>query len=123
MVAGKTGTAQVIRMGKNRVHNEDMAYLQRDHGWFVGFAPAENPEIAVAVVNEHGGEGASASEPTVMKVIEGYFKLKAEDQAARAPTPPPPPQDAPQVSPPAHPSHPKHPAGLAPKAQLAAEHP
>ena len=90
MVAGKTGTAQVVRMGKNRVHNEDMAYLQRDHGWFVGFAPAENPEIAVAVVNEHGGEGASASEPTVMKVIEGYFKLKAEDQAVRAPTPPGP---------------------------------
>ncbi|MGB4187104.1 MAG: penicillin-binding transpeptidase domain-containing protein, partial [Limnochordia bacterium] len=46
-VAGKTGTAE-------NAHG-------RDHAWFIGFAPAENPRIAVAVLVEHGGYGGGSA--------------------------------------------------------------
>lgn len=88
-VAGKTGTAQVIRMGKVRVKTNDMSYWEKDHGWFVAFAPAQKPEIAVAVLAEHGGHGGSSASPTAMAVIEAYFRFKKQDEAdRRMPGPP-----------------------------------
>lgn len=86
-VAGKTGTAQVVRIGKVRLKTEQMDYFQRHHAWFASFAPAENPEIAVVVLNEHGGGGGTAAAPTAMVVIQKYFELKAQD--AGQPWPPP----------------------------------
>ncbi|MBI3753001.1 MAG: penicillin-binding protein 2 [Deltaproteobacteria bacterium] len=75
-VAGKTGTAQVVRLKENlpRKKPKDFPYEQRDHAWFVGFAPAENPEIAVAVIVEHGGFGAEAAIPVAREVIQAYLK-------------------------------------------------
>ena len=80
-VGGKTGTAQVVTMEKfKEVDEEDVAYKHRDHAWFTSFAPAENPEIAVTVLVEHGGHGGSAAAPVAKKVLEKYFAKKNELQ-------------------------------------------
>lgn len=78
-VAGKTGTAQVIRLKENtpRKKPKDTPYEQRDHAWFVGYAPAENPQIAVAVIVEHGGFGSEAAAPVAREVIRAYLKKSA----------------------------------------------
>ncbi len=55
VVAGKTGTAQVARLGAVRLKAEQMSYFERDHAWFAAFAPAEHAELVVVVLNEHGG--------------------------------------------------------------------
>ncbi|HWP60161.1 MAG TPA: penicillin-binding protein 2 [Candidatus Acidoferrales bacterium] len=81
-IAGKTGTAQVAEMRGNIVKSEHLPYMLRDHAWFVAYAPAEKPEIAVAVLVEHGGHGGSAAAPVAKEVIEKYFSLKAEPQPA-----------------------------------------
>ncbi len=76
-VAGKTGTAQVVTMKKYKeVDEEDVKYKHRDHAWFTSFAPAENPEIAVTVLVEHGGHGGSAAAPVAKKILERYFAKK-----------------------------------------------
>jgi len=49
---------------------------ERDHAWFVGYAPAGNPQICVATLIEHGGHGASVAAPVVQKVILSYLKGK-----------------------------------------------
>jgi penicillin-binding protein 2 len=75
-VAGKTGTAQVVRMEKNfrKGDTDRMAVQYRDHAWFVAYAPFENPTISVAVLVEHGGHGGSAAAPIAKKVIETYLR-------------------------------------------------
>jgi len=75
-IAGKTGTAQVAEMRGAYVKSEQLSYLLRDHAWFVAYAPAENPVIAVAALVEHGGHGATAAAPMAKKVIEKYFFLQ-----------------------------------------------
>ena len=83
-VAGKTGTAQVVTMEKfKEVAEEDVAYKHRDHAWFTSFAPAENPEIAVTVLVEHGGHGGSAAAPIAKKILERYFAKKTEEGNAQ----------------------------------------
>ena len=78
-VAGKTGTAQVVRLEKfKEVDEEDVAYKHRDHAWFTSFAPAVNPEIVVTVLVEHGGHGGSAAAPVAKKILEKYFSKKKE---------------------------------------------
>ena len=81
-IAGKTGTAQVIALGKTRLKKEAMTYWQRDHAWFASFAPAEDPEIAVIVLNEHGGHGGLDAAPTASAITKKYFELKREDANA-----------------------------------------
>ena len=62
-IAGKTGTAQVKSIAQDKRYNEAaLSSRQWDHGLFVGFAPAENPEIAIAVVWENGKHGGSAAQ-------------------------------------------------------------
>jgi penicillin-binding protein 2 len=80
-VAGKTGTAQVVRIGAKRVKKEEMGFFERDHAWYAAYAPVEDPQIAVVVLNEHGGHGGSDAAPAGMKVIERYFELLEEDRA------------------------------------------
>jgi penicillin-binding protein 2 len=81
--AGKTGTAQVVKMGK-RVRAESVPYFERDHAWFAAFAPVEDPEIVVIVLNEHSGFGATNAAPTAMAVVKKWMELKAQDAADRA---------------------------------------
>lgn len=78
-IAGKTGTAQVAEMRGKYLKSEQLAYAVRDHAWFVSYAPAEEPEIAVVVLVEHGGHGGSAAAPLAKKVIEKYLSLKSQD--------------------------------------------
>jgi len=76
-VAGKTGTAQVVRLKQYRhLKEKDIPYKYRDHAWFTCFAPAENPEIAVTVLVEHGLHGGSGAAPVARAVLEAYFKKK-----------------------------------------------
>lgn len=75
-VADKTGTAQVVAMKEDR--KTPAGYRFQDHALFVAFAPADKPEIAVAVVVEHGGHGGSTAAPVARKVIDAYFQGKAE---------------------------------------------
>jgi penicillin-binding protein 2 len=76
-VAGKTGTAQV----HGRRGGEPWpAYDANDHAWFVGFAPAGRPRIAVAVLVEHGGHGGEVAAPVAMEIVHGYFETVAPDQ-------------------------------------------
>ena len=72
-VCGKTGTAQVISMPEDEKEEDEIPYQFRDHALFVCFAPLDNPEIAVAVVVEHGGHGGSAAAPIARTVVEWYF--------------------------------------------------
>ncbi len=71
VVAGKTGTAQVIAQ---KVAGRRLSEATRDHAWFVAYAPVEHPKIGVAVLVEHGGHGGSAAAPIAKKVIEEYLK-------------------------------------------------
>jgi penicillin-binding protein 2 len=77
-VAGKTGTAQVVALKHTEgLEDDEIAFELRDHAWFVGFAPAEAPEIVVAALSEHGGHGGSAAGPIVQKVLARYFEKRA----------------------------------------------
>ncbi|MDA8429362.1 MAG: penicillin-binding protein 2 [Geobacteraceae bacterium] len=73
LVAGKTGTSQVVKM---RDSKRSTPYQYRDHALFVAFAPYDKPEIAVAVVVEHGEHGGSAAGPIVRRVLQAYFDSK-----------------------------------------------
>jgi penicillin-binding protein 2 len=70
-VAGKTGTAQVGRL--NRQQGEGGWDPERDHAWFAGYAPAQEPKIAFVVLVEHGGHGGKVAAPVAMAIVRGYF--------------------------------------------------
>lgn len=75
--AGKTGTAQVV--GRRGAREADTSrYEHRDHALFVAYAPAHAPEIAVAVIVEHGGHGGSAAAPVAKAMFEAYFGIERE---------------------------------------------
>lgn len=74
-IAGKTGTAQVRGIKQNAKYNEETTELKyRDHALFIAFAPANDPQIAVAVIAENGGHGGSVAAPIAAKVIKQYLK-------------------------------------------------
>jgi penicillin-binding protein 2 len=72
-VAGKTGSSQVVKL---RDSKQATPYQYRDHALFVAFAPYEKPEIAVAVVVEHGEHGGSAAGPIVGRMLRAWFDDK-----------------------------------------------
>lgn len=78
-VAGKTGTSQVVKL---RDSKNGTPYQFRDHALFVAFAPYDKPEIAVAVVVEHGEHGGSAAAPIVSKILRAYFDGKKPPRKA-----------------------------------------
>lgn len=83
--AGKTGTAQVVRRKSDEeeeLEKEDdvVPYQYRDHALFVSYAPADNPQIAVAVVVEHGEHGSSTAAPIAKAVYEAYFAEKTNNK-------------------------------------------
>ncbi len=84
-VAGKTGTAQVIGQARRRRNEKDMPFKFRDHAWFVAYAPAERPELAVAVLVEHGGHGGSVAAPIARKVFERWFQIQSPRPLIRSP--------------------------------------
>lgn len=72
-VAGKTGTSQVVKL---RDSKGNVPYQYRDHALFVAFAPYDKPEVAVAVVVEHGEHGGSAAAPIAGSILRAYFEGK-----------------------------------------------
>ena len=74
-IAGKTGTAQVVRLREdNSRATKEIKYKFRDHAWFVAYAPVEEPEIAIAIYVEHGGSGGSVAAPIAKIAIEQYIR-------------------------------------------------
>jgi penicillin-binding protein 2 len=79
-MAGKTGTAQVFRLGE-RGHQSN--WTLRDHALFIAFAPADKPRYAIGCIIEHGGFGASAAAPIVRDTMTYFFdRQKAWDTLA-----------------------------------------
>ena len=73
-IAGKTGTAQVIAMKQGEKYDEKAVdERHRDHAWFIAFAPAEEPRIALVVLAENGGHGGSTAAPIARKVMDYYL--------------------------------------------------
>jgi len=72
-MAGKTGTAQVVSRKGRSEEVSSAWYLDRSHGWFAGFAPAEDPQVAIAVLVEHGGSGGASAAPIAMSVMQQYL--------------------------------------------------
>ena len=74
-VAGKTGTAQVVRLeATEHLEDHDIPVRYRDHAWFGAFAPVDKPEIAVAVFLEHGLHASTAAAPMAAEILGTYFK-------------------------------------------------
>ena len=72
--AGKTGTAQVFSLGEEEEYDaEQLARRLHDHALFIAFAPAEQPQIAIAVIAEHGGGGGSVAAPIGRQVLDAYL--------------------------------------------------
>ena len=70
---GKTGTAQVYSLKGEKYKESRVVQQLRDHAWFIAFAPAEKPTIALAVLVENGGFGAAAAAPIAREVIDYYL--------------------------------------------------
>jgi len=85
-IAGKTGTAQVFSMKKkDRERDEPLDYNLRDHAWFICYAPAENPVIAISVIIEHGEHGSTTAAPVAGNLVRAYLEQKGVIQAQTHP--------------------------------------
>lgn len=75
-MAGKTGTSQVRSFSANKIYDlcELNPYESRHHGLFVGYAPADNPKIAMAIIIEHACHGSTAAAPIASKIADKYFE-------------------------------------------------
>ena len=83
MVAGKTGTAQVVKEAQGkRTEEKALPSQYRDHGWFMAFAPVDHPKIAIACIIEHSGHGGSTAAPVVKQVLQKYFEMNPPQGAA-----------------------------------------
>ena len=78
-IAGKTGTAQVFTVAQDEEYDEETLEKKlRDHALFIAYAPADDPQIAVAVVVENGGHGGSVAAPIARQIMDAYL-LPAEE--------------------------------------------
>lgn len=75
-MAGKTGTVQLAGISQSEIYNkcESLPEIKRYHGWFVGFAPYDKPEIVVAVIAEHSCHGSSGAAPLVRDIVKAYYE-------------------------------------------------
>ena len=79
-VAGKTGTAQVVKILRNEkkgLSKDELLRRHRDHAWFMGYAPYDDPKIAIAVFVEHGGHGGSSAGPVAAAIIKAMAAKQA----------------------------------------------
>jgi penicillin-binding protein 2 len=72
-IAGKTGTAQVVGLGKDVGKN-------KDHSWFVTYAPAYKPEIAMVALIENSGFGSMHAAPAIRKVYDVYYRKTRHEE-------------------------------------------
>jgi penicillin-binding protein 2 len=74
-IAGKTGTAQVFGLDEDEEYDaENLIRKLRDHALFIAFAPVDDPQIAVAVIVEHGGGGGSVAAPIARAIMDAYLQ-------------------------------------------------
>jgi penicillin-binding protein 2 len=83
-MCGKTGSVQVVGQ-KDTKKESSLPYERRDHAWFVGFAPKDDPTIVVVVFVEHGEHGASAAAPLARDLVAAYFGLPIPNASPQAP--------------------------------------
>lgn len=90
-LAGKTGTAQVRRITLEErrgeggvIDNAELPWRSRDHALFVGYAPADDPKVAVSVVVQHGGGGSSVAAPLARRFMDKALELIANPGGERA---------------------------------------
>ncbi|MBQ8482263.1 MAG: penicillin-binding protein 2 [Alphaproteobacteria bacterium] len=79
-MGGKTGTTQVRRISLRErktgiIRDENLPWRLRNHAWFMGYAPADNPRYAVAVIVEHGSSGSGVAAPIAGKILQEAIKL------------------------------------------------
>jgi penicillin-binding protein 2 len=80
-VCGKTGTAQVVgRKDDEEPDEKNRAYHLKPHAWFVAYAPSNDPQIAVAVIVEHGEAGSRGAAPLARELIATYFKADGDSE-------------------------------------------
>jgi penicillin-binding protein 2 len=74
-MAGKTGTVQLAGISEKDIYKkcENLEEIKRYHGWFVGFAPYDQPEIVVAVIAEHSCHGSSGAAPLARDIVKAYY--------------------------------------------------
>ena len=88
---GKTGTAQVVTVKQTEsTKHKDSDERKREHAWFIAFAPVDDPKIAIAVLVENAGFGASNAAPIARKVLDAYLlgeEATAPDAHKPAPSP------------------------------------
>lgn len=76
-MAGKSGTAQVVEIKQGEEYDEEqLEEFKRKHAWFMAFAPADEPTIALAVLVENGGGGSSVAAPIARQVLDAYLLPK-----------------------------------------------
>jgi len=99
VAAGKTRTAQVYTVAQNSKYNaKTVSEKMRDHAWFIAFAPADNPRIALAVLVENSGFGSQNAAPVARKVIDTYL-LDKDGNVKPSVAPPPEPIETPAPKP------------------------
>lgn len=85
-IAGKSGTAQVFSLAKDQEYDaEELAERLRDHALFVAFAPADDPQIAVAVMVENGGSGSGVAGPLAREMLDAWILGFPEDKISTEP--------------------------------------
>ncbi len=82
-MSGKTGTAQVVsrKSDDTKIHRKDVI---RPHAWFVGYAPSDQPRIAVSVLIENGGSGSSTAGPIAREMMLSYLYPETEPESTTA---------------------------------------
>ena len=81
-IAGKTGTAQVFGLAGGKYNAGRIAKRLRDHAWFIGFAPVDNPKIAIAVLVENAsGSGGHTAAPIGRQIMDAYLLNKYDDES------------------------------------------
>jgi penicillin-binding protein 2 len=80
-VMGKTGTAEVKKHHRDHDHKDlEKWNPNASHAWFAGWAPAEDPELVIITLIEHGGAGGSHAWPISRRILDGYFtKIRSKD--------------------------------------------
>lgn len=80
-IAGKTGTAQVVR--RRSRNDEEIPFQERTHAWFASFAPVDDPQLVIVVFVEHGGAGSSTAAPIAKALYEKHFQARLQQPVVR----------------------------------------
>jgi penicillin-binding protein 2 len=93
-VAGKTGSAQVVTHARLEANKKLHEY--QPHGWFICFAPADNPRVAMVVMVEHGVAGGTSAAPVAGQILSRYFGVRPIGPGMNLPPDNPPVDPSPQ---------------------------